>query len=400
MKDKKQQDQRNALTEFATLYFTPDHDDVSGVAPPLLQRTPSHLRDGEVLSFELDGNTFDIFPMYVTYEAALHVATRLLDALPQESHIETAYELRQMLWARLESEYVQGTRPTEVNLGAVVEMLHTELTQPATKWEYTADFGFGDPNVPVAINIAGAAPLQLISATRDDGRTVLRVRGSVLAHTQEGALFAVEQRVLEAVGAALVVGVLRHTRKLEAEPTIFVSLGVSMAFTHATQAVLARCGAQIPRELLELERKALTNGDVERAIRRHLALVHRVLGNTHGRADAVRNACRVAALSLATLDDGIALTLAFSVLEGLLLDSEQTENVLARLTEAVAHALGQDDAERRRLRAEVKKLYNQRSIFVHTGRVQEFARARRYATELMLAVLRREIAMLDAGEHS
>jgi hypothetical protein len=108
----------------------------------------------------------------------------------------------------------------------------------------------------------------------------------------------------------------------------------------------------------------------------------------------MNGACRLAALARSAVDYGVAVSLAFSVIEGLLLDPESKADVGARLAEAVAHTIGTSAEHRDKLRKSVKELYDRRSRFVHTGRVWEASNARESTLGLMNAVLKREIGLL------
>jgi len=106
---------------------------------------------------------------------------------------------------------------------------------------------------------------------------------------------------------------------------------------------------------------------------------------------SLRNACRLAVNAEDSNDFGIAVTLAFGALEGLLLSSNEKQETLGRLSEAVAHTLGGTVEERDALRKRVKSLYSIRSIFVHTGQVQGRDKDREEALDLMYRILAREM---------
>jgi hypothetical protein len=81
-------------------------------------------------------------------------------------------------------------------------------------------------------------------------------------------------------------------------------------------------------------------------------------------------------------------------LEGLLLEKGEGQSVAARLAEACTYRLaGEDPSRRSDLRKLVKRLYDRRSQFVHTGAVD--AGARREAVDLARQVLARELLALE-----
>jgi len=110
-------------------------------------------------------------------------------------------------------------------------------------------------------------------------------------------------------------------------------------------------------------------------------------------AQSARAACRLAIIAEDAPDFGIFMSLAFTCLESLLLEDTPAD-VVARLSEAIAHLLGTSPEEVSRLRKHVKDLYAVRSKFSHTGVAKEMPTARSDVTELLHRVLRVQIARL------
>jgi Apea-like HEPN len=92
-----------------------------------------------------------------------------------------------------------------------------------------------------------------------------------------------------------------------------------------------------------------------------------VISNNSERSKELRSAANLLFDAFATPDSGMAIALAFMSMEAILLESSTTDNVTARLSEAVAYRIGKSADKRRDLRQQVKKLYKLRSSFVHTG---------------------------------
>ncbi len=118
----------------------------------------------------------------------------------------------------------------------------------------------------------------------------------------------------------------------------------------------------LPDDLTDLEKK-----DNERALDRKYRQLASIYAKDGDRERQVRNASRLAAHALVSSDTGMALVYSFMSLEGLLLDRSDTQNVLARLSEALAYSLYTSDSDRRQLRKRIKKLYESRSIYAHAG---------------------------------
>ena len=247
--------------------------------------------------------------------------------------------------------------------------------------------------------------LELSIESVEEERPLLSVGGLVTAATREGAAMNAE-RVIDVVLGA--VRVFRFAHFIESRtlsnrrPEIWLMARSPRYDRDDGPAILAALYADrlasisfdVPSDLSELERSVLASGDAPQALTRHLRGVERVLAGTSKRAREVQNACRLAISAEHSLDFGVLVTLAFSCLEGLLLPPHVTDNVLARLSEAVAHSLGGTVEQKDELRTTVKKLYDVRSVFVHTGSAVEKAGQRRAVLDLMYRVLRREADQL------
>lgn len=228
--------------------------------------------------------------------------------------------------------------------------------------------------------------------------------GQVNAATHPGAVLQVE-RVLDAfLGASDVIGLSRYLPRRD-EPCLdpkFAlgegeTLGVGiMGATYAER--LYRTFSLLPSDLSDLELAQLRNEERERAVGRHLDLLRRVMAGTSSDAQIVRNACRHAMNAVASVDHGVAITLAFSAMEGLLLSPSSKSDTLAGLREAVAHTFGTSLEDRNRLRKLVNELYEVRSVFVHTGQTKAYYGVRQETLALMRGVIRAQIERLPRIE--
>jgi hypothetical protein len=154
----------------------------------------------------------------------------------------------------------------------------------------------------------------------------------------------------------------------------------------------------VPNDLNELERKRLGSGeDAASSLERRLRGLANVLSNTSERSEELRSAAGLLFDAFAAFEAGKSIALALMSMEAVLLDAKTKESIVARLSEAVAYRLGTSADGRRQMRRQVKELYEARSSFVHTGKVDQPSTAVSQAREMAAAVLRREILDLDGG---
>jgi hypothetical protein len=154
----------------------------------------------------------------------------------------------------------------------------------------------------------------------------------------------------------------------------------------------------VPNDLDDLENKRLARGDATAATERRTSGLSTVLSNTSPRGDELRSAASLLFDAFAASQAGMAIALAVMSMETILLERKETDNVMARLAEAVAYHLGRSDAERKSRRKQVKALYDARSGFVHRGKVDQPSTAVSDARRIAADVLRREILYLDSSD--
>jgi hypothetical protein len=133
-------------------------------------------------------------------------------------------------------------------------------------------------------------------------------------------------------------------------------------------------------------------GPHDREIR--LAALKALLSGDSGRCRELLNAARLLFRALVDDEPGMQTVFCMMCLEAVLLDPLQAEEVMGRLSEAVAYRLGTFSARRADLRKRVKKLYGVRSAFVHTGELvgnDKLLALRPDCIELTKQVLAREI---------
>jgi hypothetical protein len=365
----------------------------------LLPVNPSHLRRGEMMSFQfeghIDGERPTIEPIYVPYHTCRDIANELFDT-PHGATYASPEEIHDVLEHALLTRNVHDA--AEVNVNAVVDALIETLAAKPQQWEIRSAFlPSPDFDIDVAFDFGDGQPLRLAMDVEAQPKT-LCLTGTILAHTIGGALVVAEKAALTILGAGIASGVFAYSPPRRPVPVASVMINGEVSyFEPTTQGIIAGCWADYPRDLSEIERASLLEGRSEHAVTRHLRTFAKALRASGARADEIRNACRTACLAATASDEGVALTLCFALIEGLLLDTALGENVLARLREAVAHSVGGTHDERKRLRDAMKRLYDLRSGFVHSVRLQRASQARQHAVELMLRVLKREIELLPTS---
>jgi hypothetical protein len=361
----------------------------------LLRRNPAHLRKGELMSFQIDGHGTSVEPIYVVDAVCRGIASDIFE-MPEAEVYASPQEVHDVLERTLMAQPGAFDSAADIDINEVVGTMLATLRAPPQRWTFRTVLFPAQFDVTLSIDVGGRLPVQLGTVERDAGHKWLCLNGEVLAHTEHGALAFAEQTTLTVLGAGIASGVLVHEPPTtRPAPPVSVTInGGEHYFESITQGIVAGCWVEIPRDVSELERANLMQGRVAEALTRHVRIFEKALAAVGARADEVRNACRMACLAATSSDESVTLPLCFALLEGLLLDAAHGDNVLARLREAIAHSLGADHDERLHLRAELKRLYDLRSGFVHSVRPRRAAVARQQAVELALRVLKREIELL------
>jgi hypothetical protein len=280
------------------------------------------------------------------------------------------------------------------------------LVQPLDPYQFDVDIGAAGPSRHAFeyhsdLLLLGAYGLRVEPLRHDGAFRGVRLHGLVPAGSFNGAIRRSERAVDEFCGAlkCLRLATFALWGRASEPPRVRIrggkAYGEGYAADPATAQRLCATGLTIPPDLTDIERHAAKKGDLGVALDRHHRSLERLFGSESPRAFELRAACRRAVQAEFSGDFGVALTLAFSCLEGLLLDPKSKSEVLGRLTEAVAHGMGRSVEERAALRVKVKELYELRSVFVHTGSARATSRARTEVLDLAYGVIRREIELLQ-----
>jgi hypothetical protein len=266
--------------------------------------------------------------------------------------------------------------------------------------------GIGNEYELTNVVLGGRNELRVTAAAT--GR-ITTLQGELLSATVEGAIFQIRKIVDEFLGAMMAARLCYFVSAWLGHDSTVATVRIDdggwrtnnferFAFFPRYTDRLRGTRFSLPPDLTELEKHVHAAGDVTKALDRQLRFVTKVLAGNSSRAAEIRNACRLAVDAADGDEFGVAITLAFACLEGLLLARTTKDEVLGRLSEAVAHSLGHTFDERASLRKQVKRLYEARSGFVHTGRATEEGRARDHALDLMFRVIWREGAALPEPE--
>ena len=230
-------------------------------------------------------------------------------------------------------------------------------------------------------------------ALDSDAESVPELRGRVFAYSYAVALDESCRTIREVIGALLAVGLAVSGWSL---PEMELDFKLTGGFGTENQ------GIPIPGELTDLVSRTYLEDyvgvqsdqarpDPAERVRRQL---EKVWQNRSERALEIRTACGLYARAEVATDPGVAALNYSMCLESLLLDEAVKDNVTARLKEAVAYRLGKSASDRHRLRKLTDRLYDFRSRYAHTGRIQaDFALQGEWAS-IVREALEREIEAL------
>ena len=163
-----------------------------------------------------------------------------------------------------------------------------------------------------------------------------------------------------------------------------------MCSTHL-QFLLVSGFPRVPLESFsDLEKREFEGGNVNEAFRRLSDQMACLFAHQDPRSAQIRQASRLFVQGVTSHDYGYAISLFFLALEALLL-SDAKADVQARLTEAIVYSVGRSASGRDGLRKEIKRLYNIRSRFIHTGEVDTSWEDAGRCRDITQEVIRKEI---------
>jgi hypothetical protein len=325
-----------------------------------------------------------------------------LDALGEDSRFREPGEVQEFLYEHdpeAVSEAAFSDPPPE---SALVDMAAL-LRDPCRRFDFTLPFPKRSPQGYEGA-LGGLSDLRMRWIDAGFGYFLHEVTGHVSAPTVRAAVRAAERRVREMIGAALALNMasLGYTGpekkvvkvKIQIDPNPHSSKKLFLSPESAN--IVARTFFHTPREVTDLEAAQIKKGNVPAAADRTTRQLTKLISDGSGRGEEIRNAGRLYLGAATTPDLGMCLVYSFMCLEGLLLERSHSDNVQARLTEAVAYRIGTSAKDRQDLRRRIKQVYDLRSRYVHTGNVSEKRGIQVDHIELCRSVLEKEIIDLVA----
>ncbi len=136
--------------------------------------------------------------------------------------------------------------------------------------------------------------------------------------------------------------------------------------------------------------RRLKRDDHEGVVRSRFDRVAKILTSPSERTAQLRSAARLFGDAVSSTDPGRAVAFALMSMEAVLFDRKACDTT-SRLIEAAAFRLGKSHRDRSSLKAQVRKLYDTRSLYVHTGATDDRLDDRAKALQLARDTLRLEL---------
>lgn len=287
--------------------------------------------------------------------------------------------------------------PGELSPDRVMKKIMKRLHNPLKNFRFSVLISAGS-GIALEVEIGGSHKLKLKMSSKLGTLPRTELSGTVSAIDEFSAISFIEDYIRILLGTALALGIA------EPLPSIVYSIPkISLAGEIEIEAPLSasvgglssRIRFGVPNDLDELESKMIASGNLDTALGRRLRALTSVLTIESERGIELQNASKLLFDAFAAAPSGMAVAVAFMSMEAVLLDRNVTSSTTARLSEAVAYRLGNSAVERKQLRRQVSKLYEQRSSFVHTGCLPNGSTAFHDALTLASRVLQREILDLE-----
>lgn len=260
---------------------------------------------------------------------------------------------------------------SDLTVNSIVSALLARLQDPLRLFTFQVPLALRS-ELSVMVNLPERG-LRIETEKGDAGRILLR--GSVTAPTEPGAITRIERQIESILGVSLALDLCAMLLMLPGtSPQIAVEISphneaIPSLLTAEPARGVAGAVFQRPASASEIERKLIEAGNPSRGLERYGRNLTGILEATDERATELRNAASLLLRASVTSDVGLVVTYSFMCLEAILLDPATTDNILGRLSEAVAYRIGKTAQHRSQLRKDVKELYNFRSRYVHTGRL-------------------------------
>jgi hypothetical protein len=302
--------------------------------------------------------------------------------LDRNEYEETLFE---EVAAQLRARYTQSGQPTPLDRARLVSVLR----EPKVR---EANF-----KIWLAAESRWTPELHIPGGTLAGDRSSLVFSGVARARSEYSAVRQVEERVEEILGCLLAFGALEIRRECLVEPGDAGHLWLGEHIMEHALSVRPDLAGAMARAVVspptptEMEKELGERGQA-RANERVASHLQRLLRGAEVGTASLRSGARLLFRAESAYEDGQAINLACTALEAVLLDDNTTDNVLGRLSEAVAYRIGGSRREREDLRRETKRYYEVRSRFAHTGLTRAGFGARAGCIDLVIRVLSKEIS--------
>lgn len=346
---------------------------------------------------------------------SMHDFTTGLDVQPEDLHYLRALMIDELIASIPPSEMIRfddSEIPSDlppVKSDRSNEILHVTFKGKHYTQQYTEDYEsyiedevneqqffdrLQDPfrDFPFQIPISVASELEfdfdlggknnIKIATSPNEKKVVVTGNIYMKFFSEKAVKQIEQIVKDILGCSYVLdlsinyGILRLkdkpvTTKIEIIIAGVFPENIDLGIDPMLASMISNTEFVIPETKDEISKKRIESYP-ELAIDDKIKKLEKVISGTDDRGKELRNSIRLYfdAWSYTELDPGKSVAFALMSMESVLLENK-TQDILARLKEAVAYRLGRSRDERRDLRDVIGKLYQARSSYVHRGEVEK-----------------------------
>lgn len=252
------------------------------------------------------------------------------------------------------------------------------------------------------MELGGSDALQIRDCSSQGEQPRMELLGCIEAPHAHYAVGRVERHIKTLAGTCIATDLARYYYvRIRQVPAVAIE-GIPDEFQvdAGVGALAAGLVFGVPEDLDEISARRAKAVGITEAFSTTLERVAYVIASPDGRAITLRSAAVLFGEAVAATDAGRSVAFALMALEATLLERSSSDNVLARLKEAVAYRLGGSPDARGELRKTLSRLYEVRSSFVHRGEIHAPESERRAGLEIVHMVLKREIGGLDLGSKS
>jgi hypothetical protein len=266
------------------------------------------------------------------------------------------YDLTQFLSDSLLHALLGTTDAEKLDIARLAAEIADRLASPLQTFSFSVPLSpRGDLRFSLEIGGEHELKIEYVGAYTND---TMLVSGQVNAATEPSAIEAVEDLIAALLGVVQVLDLCviaaplpgsRHSAQVAMTPH---ETDIPSELSADISAGVAGTLFRVPPKLNDLELKHTEAGQIEKVLERQVRQLRRVMGSADDHAKKLQRAAALLLKASVTRDIELAITYAFTCLEGILLEATKTENVLSRLAEAVAYRIGTSPKHRTELRQE------------------------------------------------